>query len=426
MQLNPVQAFGTPEATATLAADVSKEEIQLFSQLGAIGFQRATRNRVCDIEDTLEGFLRAARTAGFPRALLAVEATGSYHEKLLHIARRLGFLTAWVSAEAVAKMRVIETNDTGKTDLKDPRVIHTLARLGKTQRHRVLPEPYALLRQWNGIYEAADLGVVRARCQLHHLLFRLFPDYGFKRDFLYSPSGVALLQRYGCNPYRILAAGRSRFARTIKRSAPRIRATSIARLLEQAQSSLRALPTAPQAALLEMRLHQLWQDYQLHLQRKQQAKTAMEALYEEIRSENPALPTAQKGVVTSFHLSRIFAETGPASDFPSRRKLIRYAGLNLRERQSGQYRGQTKISKKARPLLRKILSQVVLPLVKQNGLYGPYYHRKRQQEKMPGDKAITAVSRLFLKMLYGWSRSRESFNRERVFTCQSQYRKIAA
>lgn len=46
-------------------------------------------------------------------------------------ARQLVLETAWVNPEAVSKMRLIETNDTGKTDLKDPRVIHSLACMGK-------------------------------------------------------------------------------------------------------------------------------------------------------------------------------------------------------------------------------------------------------------------------------------------------------
>jgi transposase len=127
---------------------------------------------------------------------------------------------------------------------------------------------------------------------------------------------------------------------------------------------------------------------------------------------------AIKGVITTFHLARIIAETGPLSDFNSWRKLIRFSGFNLCERQSGKYRGKTKISKKGRTLLRKVLNLIILPLIKKNGLYGPYYHRKK--EKMPGTKAMTAVSRHFLKMLYGWHRTGNAFNAQRVFTCESQ------
>lgn len=81
-----------------------------------------------------------AKKAGMKKILVVAESTGRYHEVLMRTARRLGLETAWVSGEAVAKMRVIETNDTGKTDIKDPHVIHTLAAIGKTLIHRVLTE----------------------------------------------------------------------------------------------------------------------------------------------------------------------------------------------------------------------------------------------------------------------------------------------
>ena len=94
-----------------------------------------------------------------------------------------------MSGEAVAKLRVVESNDSGKTDIKDPRVIRTVVRLGKTLVHRELDEIYGALREWHKVYEAAQLGVVQAKGAIHHQLKALFPDYSFSRDFLYQTSG---------------------------------------------------------------------------------------------------------------------------------------------------------------------------------------------------------------------------------------------
>ncbi len=102
---------------------------------------------------------------------------------------------------------------------------------------------------------------------------------------------------------------------------------------------------------------------------------------------------------------------------------MRFAGFNLCERQSGTYRGKTKISKKGRRLIRKVLNLIILPLIRKQGLYGPYYHRKK--ETMSGTKAMTAVSRHFLKMFYGMYRTGCEFNKNRVFTCESQFDQAA-
>ena len=125
-------------------------------------------------------------------------------------------------------------------------------------------------------------------------------------------------------------------------------------------------------------------------------------------------------------LARLFAELGPLDDFGHWRQVLRYAGLNLRERESGKYVGLVKIARKGRPRLRWILSQIAFPLVKKKCLFGEYFHQKRKVQKMAGPKAMTAVSRKIVKMIWGWYQSGTAFNAERVFTCQPDYERKAA
>jgi transposase len=425
MKPTTLSALSASERTAIFACDLSQDSVNLYTELGSRGMERDFPNRTKVIERELKRLKIVAHSAGFSKVLVVVEPTGAYHNALLQAAKRLGLETAWANPEAVSKMRVIETNDSGKTDDKDPRVICTLARIGKTLKHRMLQEPYSLLREWNKIYEAADTGVVEAKCAIHNQLKALFPDFSFSKDFLYSASGHALMKCYGCNPYRIVRAGKKRFARVMKKAAPRIKPNSVERLFKDAQSSVANALTERHNQLLELRLKQLWQDYLLDEKRKQQASQAIETLYEQARQDNPKLPQARKGVVTALNLGRIVAESGPWTDFNTFRQFIRFAGYNLRERKSGKYKGKTKISKKGRSLLRKISNQAVLPLVKKDRLYGTYYHRKKHIDKMPGTKAMSVVARRFLKMLWGWYRSEEDFEAKRVFICESQYRKAA-
>ena len=44
---------------------------------------------------------------------------------------------------------------------------------------------------------------------------------------------------------------------------------------------------------------------------------------------------------------------------------------------------------------------------------------------MPGNKAMTCVARHFLKKFYGWYKSAESFDQQRFFSCETQYKKAA-
>ncbi len=60
---------------------------------------------------------------------------------------------------------------------------------------------------------------------------------------------------------------------------------------------------------------------------------------------------------TELTRAKILAETSPLEQFPHWRALLAYAGLKVRMRSSGKYRGQDKITKKGRVLLRKHLGQ---------------------------------------------------------------------
>ena len=147
--------------------------------------------------------------------------------------------------------------------------------------------------------------------------------------------------------------------------------------------------------------------------------------YRGLREYDSTLPEPVPHVLTELMAARIISETGPLKDFASYRQLLRYAGLNLCERSSGVWRGKTKIGRRGRANLRHVLNQWTLSLVCRDRLYAEYYRRKRDDEKMPGSKAMVAVMRKALKMLYGWSLSSEGFDAHRVSNDESRHQQRA-
>jgi len=99
--------------SAIFAFDVSKDSLNVFSRIGKKTIERSFRNRTDIVETQLAAMARLAKAAGAEKILVVAESTGNFHDILMRAARRIGLETAWVSGEAVAKMRVIETNDTG-------------------------------------------------------------------------------------------------------------------------------------------------------------------------------------------------------------------------------------------------------------------------------------------------------------------------
>ncbi len=408
-----------------VSVDVHKDTLNFFFETKGKEYVDECSNRTTVIQKKLKAYHEVALEHGTKTLRIICEPTGEYQNKMFRIARKMGFLTCFVNAESVSKFRIVETNDNGKTDTKDPRVIRTLGQLNKTIKHRILDDDYLTLRKLNKVLDEVDDIKKEIRCRVSKLLVELFCDYSFEKDFLYGSSGKALVDKYRCNPYRIVKVGYRRFSTYMKKTVPRIRQTTLKRLWDDAQSS--ALNEQPEEYIevIEIQLKQLMEDYWRHEARSDAVIERMIEVLNNLREKDPNIPKATKGVINDKHIARLLGETGPLDDFVNWRMLMRYAGLNIRMRQSGKFSGQNKITKKGRPLLRKVLQRIVFPLVRQNWLYGPYYHRKKEIDKMPGNKIITCVSRHFLKKFYGWYKSGEAFNQQRFFSCETQYKKAA-
>ena len=411
----------------TVAFDVSKDSLNCYPEFGKRGthiLEDSFANHSRKIHSKLTELEKLSHSNKLNGLHIVCEPTGGYEQKLLKIARAMGFSTSLVSGEAVCKAKVIESNDTGKTDIKDPRVIFMLATMGKTLIHRTLNGEYALLRQLNHIYDTEDVHRTRIKGQIHHLLIQLFCDYSFKKDFLYDKTGRIIMKIYAFNPCRIVAAGFETFSQTVKQHIPRIKAKTLQRLWDDAESSTLHQIEPEMILLLEQRLQQLWEEFLLREQRLLATRSQMVALYDRLREKQEPVPKPRKGLMNTFIISRILGEFGNLSDFSNTKALMRYAGMNLRERKSGYYVGKVRMSKKGRSLVRYILSQAVFPLVRKKDLYGEYYHRKKQ-EGLSGTKAMTAVSRKFLKLFFALSKHNVIFDKQRVFICESQYKKAA-
>ncbi len=408
-----------------VSVDVHKEILNFFFSLEGKEYRDECPNHTKSIEKRLSKYQGVAQEQGIARLRLICEPTGDYQNKLLRTARRHGHLTCLVNAESVYNFRVIESNDTNKTDTKDPKVLASLGRLNKVIRHRVLAEDYLVLRKLGRIYHELDTDITALRCKIDRLLVELFCDFSFTKDFLYGNSGAVLIERFGCNPYRIIETGYETFAATMKQVIPRIRRDTIIRLWQDSESSvLNELP-AGYRDVLEEQFRDLIARFRDRELRKEQIVEQMKIIFRRLRDDDPRIPPPTAGVISEKYLALLVAETGPIGDFQNWRQLMRYGGLNIRMRQSGKYTGKNRISKKGSPLLRKVLNHIALPLVRQGCLYGTYYHKKREVDKMPGTKAMTIVARHFLRKFYGWYKSGAVFDEKRFFVSEGEYLKAA-
>lgn len=407
------------EKELILSCDVGKAKITCHAEYegkwaGHI-LEGGFMNRGREIKKNLESIGREARARGYERLCVICESSGGFEKRLLRTARALCNSTKYVSGEAVSKMKAVESNDNEKSDEKDPRVIHVLGKLDKVFKDRHLEPDYRKLRILGGLYEDESVAAARLRTEISSIADRLFPDLELSRKFLYGNSGHALVTLFGLNPWKITAVGQKGFVKKM-RSMSGTSKTVLAKIWENAESSTFQVIDEWEVEIYERRLGELYAEWELHEGRKKRLRNEMLEVYRRL-PEAAKLSRVGKGL--EFQFARILAETGKPGDFKSARQILRYAGLNIRRRASGKYEGHNKISKKGRSLLRKVLYQCVFSsLICKGGIYHDYYQRKKK-ELASGMKAIVAVMRKALKMIYGIAVSENEFSMERVFDCKA-------
>jgi len=382
-------------------------------------------NHTESIWDELKRIKKIGSENGFTEIRVICESTGIYHRSLLKIASGLGMRTNLVHGEAVAKYRTIRFADHGKTDLKDPQAILTVAKVGRLIRHRELDGRYAQLRELNRLVMRLERRKRAAKNELHADLRMLFPDLRLSKSVLYGPTGQALINVFGGNPHRLISVGFDEFTRRIKAESKNTKQTTLKRIWKAAEASMLQGCDEKIAEIQELGVRGSYAEIMEITERISELERRMQELYDQLREQDRRLPAARKGVISKRLLSRLVAEIGPPEDFQSIRQLTRYAGLNLCERQSGKWRGQTMISRRGRSELRYVLNLMALPLIRRSQLFGDYYWKKKEQDRMPGKKAITCVMRKILKMFFGLYRSEGEFQESRVFVMNSQYHAAA-
>ena len=413
-----------------VAFDVGKSRLDYYLEVPQLDIPERkalsgfTTNRTEPILELLTRLHSIALEHGFENIGVVCESTGPYSEKLLRLARQAGHVTALVSGESVHKLKVLENNDAGKTDIKDPRVILMLAKMDKVLCHRNLNGHYLALREYNRAYDDERTQVTAIKGAIHALLVRLFSDLDFSAGFLYKETGKAMNVLYRWNPYRMLEEGWEPFLNNMKCLAPGVHLATLEKLWENARTSCLQAQEPLVLEAMEFKIGGLWDRMEAHERRIEVLKEKLVEIYQELLSQGERIPKADPGFLNEVRIARILGETGPLTDYHSLKGLMKYAGLNLRERKSGQYTGKVHLSKKGRAPLRRVLGEASFRLVKKKELFGPYYHGKKAKG-MVGTKILAAVERKLLGLFYTLGMKGVAFESARVSACESQYRKAA-
>ena len=122
----------------------------------------------------------------------------------------------------------------------------------------------------------------------------------------------------------------------------------------------------------------------------------MEGTLSDISCSIKLLSIKGLGIVS---VAGIIGEVGDFMKFGTQSEIMKLAGLDLYEISSGKRKGERRISKRGRSLLRKILYYAAIQTIRKNGIMCEYYVNLTSRG-MKRIMALVAIARKLLRIIY--------------------------
>lgn len=350
-----------------------------------------------------ERILSAARKHGLDEIIIGFESTGSYMESLTHFLRNKQCVRlVQVNPMHTKRLKELTGNSPLKTDRKDPKVIADIIELGHALTV-VIPEgPAAELRRLTQARERTTESRTRLFNQLQSLLVISFPEFLQVMTDVKTATAQHLLRHYPM-AQDIVALGEASLAAVLRRVSRGKLREDRARALFQAATESVGVRDGRSSMLLEIRL--MLDTIGNYDRFVEELEIEMVRQMEQIPYSHLILSLKGIGLVTAAGL---IGEVGDFTKFGTISEVMKLAGLDLYEVSSGKHKGKLRISKRGRPLMRKLLYLAALSTVRKGGAMHEWYQRALGRG-MKKTKALVAVSRKLLGIIFALVRDHSMY-----------------
>lgn len=388
----------TPAHAVLVAIDIAKTRNEVLIEPPG-----GRRRRLTVLNTRAEHDRLVAILSGYAEpAIVGFEATGDYHRALAWRLADAGFQMRLISSVALARTREALHNGWDKNDPKDAQVILHMLRIGATQRYY---DP--LIQGINDVQELSKTHEAVARMKtetlhriLTHYLPLYFPEIERFRHNSRSDWFFAFLEQFP-TPASITALSREAFVAAAWQVVGR--KVSKARLLgdiyDTAASST-GLPVAvdsPAIAMFRMVLAEM----RSLIRQREEIETFADQL---LRAHPDYRRLQQIPGIGPINALTILAEAGDLRRFGHHRQFLKFCGLDLATYQSGQFRGQTRLSKYGNARLRRALWMAAQVAIRQKeNSFRDKFQRYVAKDRNNPDlrrKALTAVSAKMARVVH--------------------------
>jgi transposase len=342
---------------------------------------------------------------GLDSIVVGFESTGAYGEPLQHFLKSKPVQLVQVNPMHTKRVKELQGNSPNKTDKKDPKIIADIIGLGHSLTV-IIPEGAAAeLRRLTLARERAQKRRTALYNQLQDLVFISFPEFLQIIKNVKTKTAHHLLLFYP-HPQEMIAVGAEGLCADVRRvSKGQMNPAKAKALFEAAKES---------AGIVEGRF-----SVGLEIQATLEAITAVDDFVvrlekemshhlEKIPYSHLLLSMKGMGRVT---VAGLIGEVGDFNSFDTQKEVLKHAGLDLFEISSGKLKGSRRISKRGRPLLRKLLFYAAINTVRKGGMMHEHYQR-HLGKGMKKIKALVAIARKLLGIIFALVRTKREYQED--------------
>ncbi len=347
--------------------------------------------------------------------VIGFESTGPYAEPISNYLRKKPVNLVQVNPMHTKRVKELTGNSPDKTDKKDPRVIADVISLGHSLTV-VVPEGSAA--QLRRLTHARERSIERRTAmsnQLQQLVFVIFPEL----VSIIKPStktGMYLIKNFP-DPDSIVSTGIGTLCNIVRKvSRGRFGIDRVEKLYNAAKQSV-GITEGKKSVILET--SHLVSNIENENRYIESLEEQMVEHLKQIPYSHSILSVKGIGLVTAAGL---IGEVGDFNKFDTISEITKLAGLDLYEISSGRHKGQRRISKRGRSMMRKLLFFAAINMVKSKGVMHEKY-KQMLDRGMLKMKALIAISRKILGLLFAIVRDTTTYIEN--YTKQNYY-KLAA
>jgi transposase len=400
------------KATLIVGVDVGKA----FNALGFMDKEGNVLGSCAKLYNNSDGFeefinlIEGLKAKHYLRdVLIGMEPTGHYWRKLAYFAKDHGYEVRFVRTTALKHHREIDESSSAKSDQRDALTIANITREGK-YIDTVIEE--GVLRQLRTLSKARERLLrysVSAKNSLHAALDDYFPELheifwsmGSRSlwailDLCPFPQDVVLIK---VSTLRDLIAQSSR-----KKTGS---ASKTEKLIESAQKSIgiKQIGNADR-----YRVQMCLEEVKRTVLSLKDIDKQLKLLLKETSAASYLMSIPGVGPLSA---AVFLGELGNPTHFHNARQIVKYAGYDPQESDSGSRIGRRFISKKGRWLLRKYLFFMSMRVVVLSNYFQEYYLRKLETKNRVGQQPrrkemLCAVAIKLIKVIFALLRDKREF-----------------